>query len=783
MEIYNIYNINSNEQQREIKIEDMTEITLSIEKMPNDQNNQPNWKWFLTNKDELINSKINPIGLGDNLTVESIENRFNFKFKILIEARTCIAKFSYKENHDSQENENTPKKEINIIISQSIIYDTDMLFSKTDDAVGLDVNEISDIDSKEIIIEKNKTKNIMIKGQQHNEYAWFIENYNSIKDIIFISKLEDNETGKLSYAVNNQNQGFYEFNLKVSLFPNELPNIKLIYKKINPNPNQEQKKDKNIINIEIKLVKKAEYSQESKNVLNDCNKYTIPIYVCQALITIGSALILFFSRKVHEDSLIIDVVSKDLIEDLEFGYITNISSKASNSEIDSKESNSDDFVFDKWQGTNDGCGKKEGDKPTVKILEKGKECEKDEEYLERIPPIEINNYKGFILNMQTPSYISYYDLLNDGSIIKKNEKCPENKKSCGYIDTKQNILCLDKNKECPINYIKIDKTPPEGISNIKTIAGKKEINIYFSNNPYENGEGTPFIQVAFKIGEDELCTIPSLYYSNINLFKLDAFIKDYANKCSLKDYTQDYTKILGNYYYSLDTIDNYELYEDNKIIERIKNSKLVTYGYDVEKYRNNKLHLYVRTHYGYDKDCLENRNKKYDIKQQLKKMNGIGDKMRTWSEEMFLTIPCMLFSLADIFVISNKCSQKDCSTTESLIKNISNLIVNLTSLILSIIANSFDDPGEDLMTCSDEYVNDNYNVMTLKIRKSGHLILWISIANGIVLILNLFICIYKAILDLCLHKKDSNIIKKYKFKIKELNEKLVKAQIKQLEKN
>ena len=87
------------------------------------------------------------------------------------------------------------------------------------------------------------------------------------------------------------------------------------------------------------------------------------------------------------------------------------------------------------------------------------------------------------------------------------------------------------------------------------------------------------------------------------------------------------------------------------------------------------------------------------------------------------------------------------------------------------------------MTCSDEYVNDNYNVMTLKIRKSGYLIFWISIANGIVLILNLFICIYKAILDLCLHKKDSNIIKKYKFKIKELNEKLVKAQIKQLEKN
>ena len=92
------------------------------------------------------------------------------------------------------------------------------------------------------------------------------------------------------------------------------------------------------------------------------------------------------------------------------------------------------------------------------------------------------------------------------------------------------------------------------------------------------------------------------------LFALDNFRKDYADQCTLKDYTQETVKLF-NYYFSLDTIDNYQLYQDNNIISTINNSKLVKYGYDISKYKNNKLHLYVRTHYGYDKECLEKRKK------------------------------------------------------------------------------------------------------------------------------------------------------------------------------
>ncbi len=296
-----------------------------------------------------------------------------------------------------------------------------------------------------------------------------------------------------------------------------------------------------------------------------------------------SSLVIAFSRDINADSLIIDIISKDLLKDLQSGYITEISNKTLNKENSNKETNSDDFIFDKWQGTVDGCGKIENNNPIVTPLETGKKCEAGEEFLEAIPPIEINNYKGFILGARTPSYIKYHDLLYDGSIIKKNETCPEGKKSCGYIDTIYNILCIDNKSECPINYIKIDKTPPEGITHLRTIKGD-QINIYYSNNPYENRTGTPYIQAAFKIGEDELCAIPNLYYSNINLYTLDAFRKDYANQCTLKDYTQEIVKLF-NYYFSLDTIDNYQLYYDNKIIERINNSKLVKYGFDINKYK------------------------------------------------------------------------------------------------------------------------------------------------------------------------------------------------------
>ena len=767
--------------EKEITVEKGFTLFIPLDIIPY----QPNFKWFLTNEEELNNANINPIGLTHS-TVELLDNKFTFTFNILEGAIDSEAKFSYKENHDSPD-ENAPKKKIKIKILENKIHDIDVFFSKYEDEF-LNVKEISDIDSDEIILEKKKSKKIIIKGKKKKNYSWFIFNYAELKNKFFIGDLADPVKGELTFKPDypkvkegededvdeeedEVKEGHFEFLLKVKelkkidLFL--LPKIRLIYKKTE-NDNLFII-DKNVMkkDIVIKIFNKNKNERKFKNCVNFCNKWYIPLYLMHLVIILGSVYILGHSRSIHDDATIIDIISQDLLKDLNFGYITEIT------RLSKEEENEDVFIFDKWQGTVDGCGNKKTMIPNVTVLpEKG--CPDGFEFLEKIPPIEIVNYKGFVLEMEAPIYISYKKLLYDGSIIKNNETCPKGKKSCGYIDTKDNLLCLDKNLSCPINYIKFAKNPPPGITNLKTIEGE-ELNIYYSNDPYENKAGIPYVQTIFRIGEDQLCTIPSLYYTNLKLFELDAFKKSYANQCVLNGYNQQTTKLL-EYYYSLDSINNYRLYYDNNIIQKINASGLIEYGFNINKYKDIKLHLYVRRHYGYDKKCLENREKKYDIETQLRLMNGIGDQMRSWSEEMLWNIPTPFISLSDFFSITNYFNRPDWRTAESLMKLSTVLSFNVYFSIKSFLANNFNDPIEDEMTCSDVYVNDNYNLMTKKMRESGQRILECMVANIIIAVLNLLGLIYKIIVDFCLIKKDSIVINRYKYKIKQLNEHLLKVQ-------
>ena len=151
--------IDLNVNEREVNIEKMSQLVISIEKMPNNEQNQENFKWFLTNENELTPSNINPIGLNGS-TVQCIDNRFDFKFKILEGARNATARFSYKESLEAQENENTPKKEVSIKIKEIKINDIDVFFMTKEDFQSIEVNEISNIDSKEIVLEEKKQKRL-----------------------------------------------------------------------------------------------------------------------------------------------------------------------------------------------------------------------------------------------------------------------------------------------------------------------------------------------------------------------------------------------------------------------------------------------------------------------------------------------------------------------------------------------------------------------------------------------------------------------------------------------
>ena len=59
----------------------------------------------------------------------------------------------------------------------------------------------------------------------------------------------------------------------------------------------------------------------------------------------------------------------------------------------------------------------------------------------------------------------------------------------------------------------------------------------------------------------------------------------------------------------------HDLYEENGIINLIKARNLTDYGSDIEKYKENTLNLYVRTHFGFNKTCLKKRKTKFDMKE------------------------------------------------------------------------------------------------------------------------------------------------------------------------
>ena len=452
------------------------------------------------------------------------------------------------------------------------------------------------------------------------------------------------------------------------------------------------------------------------------------IIIILQIISLGlSIAILIVSRHVHYDSDVSMSISEDLIINFKEGFYMSFQKcNAPYNSVNLQSKLTLNLVsFGTWQGTVRGCGKiTENGKKRVKVLEEGKECEDDEELLDDIPPQEIYSYKGISLCGTTKG--DYYELLKDNHSIKQD--CPPDKKSCGYIDSIKNQLCVNINEECPINYIKISDTKPEGVENLKEISfDQTDMKFYYSNNPYPNGTEIPYIQYSFKIADSYICTLPNLYYSSITLFELDGFRKEYSTNCVLEDYSQQITKDIQLRYHSLDQVDNYKLYEENKIIEKINNSNLKTYGYNINKYKGNFLHLYIRTHYGFDWDCLQKMNFKID---DLYVYNGQADKMKTWGNWMYGIFSTLIFSISEAITFFPQ--DKNKFILELFTKYSFIIGPSFSLLIYTSKATGYDDSFEEKMNCSDIITNSNYNIMIKKLRTSGW---WIYVTKILVIVL------------------------------------------------
>ena len=435
------------------------------------------------------------------------------------------------------------------------------------------------------------------------------------------------------------------------------------------------------------------------------NKY---VFITQLLSFSFSFLVIYLAQTISFDGEVARSISEDLFDNFNTGFFMSFS-KCKNPYDNTKPSNDNPLAFGEWQGTLDGCVEKNGEKINIKTLDQDEPCENK---INKIPPQKIYAYKGMTLCGLTRG--SYYDLLYDGDIVKEKDECPKKKKNCGYIDTIKNKLCVDVRQPCPVSYIKIsDRKPDEDINDLKEIKFDK-INFYYSNNPYPNNTHMPYIANSFRIADSYICSLPNLYYSQISLFKLDAFNKKYSTNCVLKDYSQKVTIDLMRYH-KLDWVDNYELYKENKIIQKIQANNLTNYGFEINAYKDHLIYLYTRMHYGFDKECLEKRSQKFNL-DQLQLMHGQADKIFTWG--LWITI---LVSVSGVGVFSNLIyftgdKNRD---YEIATKYIFVLLPNVIDLIYSFFAMDYNAPYQEEMTCSDSVTNDEFNIMIYKIKQSG----------------------------------------------------------------
>ena len=448
------------------------------------------------------------------------------------------------------------------------------------------------------------------------------------------------------------------------------------------------------------------------------------------LLFISTIFVWILSDKIYYDSEVSSAIAKEFKENFYSEPITefhqeNYFDKEENKIRNLKETFGLSYVeFGIWKGIVKGCGKtnKDNNQTSIRIYDDKNPC-KDEVSLTEIDEVKIRNYSGIILSKST-LLKSYYQLLfDDNSIIFENEECPKDRKSCGYIDTFKNKLCIDLTENSPINYIYINDTPPENVSITKTIHGKNNKKMYISNEPYTNGSKIPTIIGNFKIADSKICTIPNLYYSSYALYPLDANYKQYSNNCLLKNYAQENNFDNPYRYHQLDEIAMYDLYKDNKIIESIENSILVNYGYNISKYfgEDKKLYLCCGIFWGFNKTCLKNRKKEFNIEQldELDQQYTIANRMKEWASwarglhtlgEIFT-----LFTLFEIFDDEPKLK----SIIQFGVKYLVAFISYLSNLINTCDAIEYDDTFEENFTCSDNITNALYNIMTKKINDSG----------------------------------------------------------------
>ena len=228
------------------------------------------------------------------------------------------------------------------------------------------------------------------------------------------------------------------------------------------------------------------------------------------------------------------------------------------------ESDEEELILGIWDGIIDGCDC-EG---SIGINKCSKE--KIENNCKTIFAIEPKTYTIFNSKFfcAKTSKLQYKDLLNTNQVKSKNEKCPDNYKSCGKIDTLERKLCVKEEESCPLNT-----------NNYENVTNK----IY---QIFQDDDEAQILSI-FKLGQKLPCINPSekfwdYYYE----------LEHQSQKCS----SEIKGKLHDDRYIQIPNIETnkLQLYNDNSITNKLKDIDEKS----LNKMKNDIIYLYGRNFFG-----------------------------------------------------------------------------------------------------------------------------------------------------------------------------------------
>ena len=223
--------------------------------------------------------------------------------------------------------------------------------------------------------------------------------------------------------------------------------------------------------------------------------------------------------------------------------------------------------------------------------------------------------------------LTYKELLNNNQIIAKG--CDDGYKTCGFVDTLNNYLCVKEEDPCHITKIDIENTENMNEALLKKYENYKSIDMgngfkmYYLNEGNENNKIISVIQ----LGEDYPCVNPTE-----KIWKsYDPNYKNQLEQCSSingKRKDDRYEK------YSIQTTKQ-KLYEDNDL-----------YGYINTDIKRNTIYinLYGRTLYGFKKN-VESIDIK-ELKETQDYVNKYSNILNVTRTVMYVIVGLPLFCMA-----------------------------------------------------------------------------------------------------------------------------------------